>query len=452
MGFREASPIQAKAIPLLLEGYDLIGQAQTGTGKTAAFAIPVIERITVEKRLQAMILTPTRELAIQVADEIRKILKYKKDILVATVYGGQKIGMQFRDLKAKPQIIVGTPGRVMDHMRRQTIKMHTVRFFVLDEADEMLAQGFREDIEHILLDAPKERQTILFSATMSKEVMAITSRFLTNPKKVDVLAGESNKPKIEQFFTIVSEKNRVEAVIRLMDFYEIKTALVFSNMRSQVDGLTAAFNDRAFSAEGIHGDLNQAQRDKVMARLRSGNIRLLIATDVAGRGIDISHIDAVFNFDLPRDMESYIHRVGRTGRAGKSGRAFAFVRASDMNRLKRLEHMHGIRIAPHDIPALEKLTDKRVAIILDDLANVAKKAKLETLLPYVQELVEKEIPVVDIAAAAIKILLGKDGGGYDTKAHFTSFKEELKAYTSARPRDRAQRRSGGGRDKKRFRR
>ncbi|MBN8221485.1 MAG: DEAD/DEAH box helicase [Spirochaetes bacterium] len=434
MGFREASPVQEKAIPILLEGHDLIGQAQTGTGKTAAFAIPVVERISNDKRLQAMVLCPTRELAMQVADEIRKILKYKKDILVATVYGGQKIGMQFRDLKLKPQIIVGTPGRVMDHMRRKTIKMNTVQFFVLDEADEMLAQGFREDIELILTDAPKERQTILFSATMSKEVMAITSRFLNNPQRVDVLAGEGNKPKIEQYFAIVPEKNRVEAVIRLMDFYEIKTALVFSNMRSQVDGLTAQFNDRGFSAEGIHGDLNQAQRDKVMARLRTGNVRLLVATDVAGRGIDISHIDAVFNFDLPRDIESYIHRVGRTGRAGKSGRAFAFVRATELGKLKRLEKAHGIRVTAHDIPALEALVGKRTAVVLQDLANVAKKANLEKLYPDVQELVEQGISATDIAAAAIKILLGKDGGGYDTKAHFTSFKEELKSLQQAKPK------------------
>jgi ATP-dependent RNA helicase DeaD len=442
MGFREASPVQEKAIPILLEGHDLIGQAQTGTGKTAAFAIPVIERITKEKKLQAMILCPTRELAMQVADEIRKILKYNKDILVATVYGGQKIGMQFRDLKLKPQIIVGTPGRVMDHMARKTIKMNTVQFFVLDEADEMLAQGFREDIEHILTDAPKERQTILFSATMSKEVLAITSRFLNNPQKVDVLAGESNKPKIDQFFAIVPEKNRVEAVIRLMDFYEIKTALVFSNMRSQVDGLTAQFNDRSFSAEGIHGDLNQAQRDKVMARLRTGNVRLLIATDVAGRGIDISHIDAVFNFDLPRDVESYIHRVGRTGRAGKSGRAFAFVRNSELGKLRRIEKTHGIRVTPHDIPALEALVGKRTTVLLEDLKTVAKKANLEKLYPQVQELVEQGFSVTDIAAAAIKVLLGQNGGGYDTKAHFISFKEELKSFQSDKPK--------GGRNKRRF--
>lgn len=449
MGFRAASPVQEKAIPILLEGHDLIGQAQTGTGKTAAFAIPVVERISNDKRLQAMVLCPTRELAMQVADEIRKILKYKKDILVATVYGGQKIGMQFRDLKLKPQIIVGTPGRVMDHMRRKTIKMNTVQFFVLDEADEMLAQGFREDIELILTDAPKERQTILFSATMSKEVMAITSRFLNNPQRVDVLAGESNKPKIEQYFAIVPEKNRVEAVIRLMDFYEIKTALVFSNMRSQVDGLTAQFNDRGFSAEGIHGDLNQAQRDKVMARLRTGNVRLLVATDVAGRGIDISHIDAVFNFDLPRDIESYIHRVGRTGRAGKSGRAFAFVRTTELGKLKRLEKAHGIRVTAHDIPALEALVGKRTAVVLQDLANVAKKANLEKLYPDVQELVEQGISATDIAAAAIKILLGKDGGGYDTKAHFTSFKEELKSLQQAKPKSGNYK---GGKNRNRFNR
>jgi ATP-dependent RNA helicase DeaD len=435
MGFREASPIQEKAIPILLEGHDLIGQAQTGTGKTAAFAIPVIERITPEKKLQAMILCPTRELAIQVAEETRKLLKYNKEILVATVYGGQKIGMQFRDLKLKPQIIVGTPGRVMDHMARKTIKMNTVQFFVLDEADEMLAQGFREDIEHILTDAPAERQTILFSATMSKEVMAITSKFLTNPRKVDVLAGESNRPKIEQFFVVVPEKNRVEAVIRLMDFYDIRTALVFSNMRSQVDGLTSLFNDRGFSAEGIHGDLNQAQRDKVMARLRSGNVRLLIATDVAGRGIDISHIDAVFNFDLPRDIESYIHRVGRTGRAGKSGRAFALVRPTELNKLRRIEKNHGIRILPHDVPALEALVGKRAAILLSEISSVANANNPETYRVYVEQLQALGHTSDDIAAAAIRMLLGKSGGGYDTKAHFTSFKEEMKKQQNSGPRD-----------------
>lgn len=449
MGFREASPVQEKAIPLLLAGHDLIGQAQTGTGKTAAFSIPVIERITSDKVLQAMVLCPTRELAMQVADEMRKLLKYRKDILVATVYGGQKIGIQFRELKEKPQIIVGTPGRIMDHMARKTIKMNTVKFFVLDEADEMLAQGFREDIEHILTDAPKDRQTILFSATMSKEIQAITSRFLNNPQRVDVLGGAGNKPKIEQFFAIVPEKNRIEAVIRLMDFYDIKTALVFSNMRTQVDSLTEAFNERNFSAEGIHGDLNQTQRDKVMARLRSGNVRLLVATDVAGRGIDISHIDAVFNFDLPRDMESYIHRIGRTGRAGKSGRAFAFVKPTDLNRLKRLENIHGIRITPHDIPPLEALVDRRAESVLEDIADIAKKANLEKLMPFVEKLKARGLSGEDIGAAALKILLGKDGGGYDTKAHFTSFNEQLKGFKTERPQGRPYR---GRPDKKRFNR
>ncbi|HRP68125.1 MAG TPA: DEAD/DEAH box helicase [Turneriella sp.] len=430
MGFREASPIQEKAIPLLLEGRDLIGQAQTGTGKTAAFAIPIVERVTTEKKLQAMILCPTRELAVQVADEIRKILKYNKDILVATVYGGQKIGAQFRDLKLKPQIIVGTPGRVMDHLRRKTIKMQTIAFFVLDEADEMLAQGFREDIELILTDAPKERQTILFSATMSKEILNITEHFLTNPAKVDVLAGAHNKPKIDQYFSIVQEKYRVEAAIRLMDFYDIKTALVFCNMRTQVDAITQAFNDRNFTAEGIHGDLNQAQRDKVMARLKSGKVRLLVATDVAGRGIDISHIEAVFNFELPRDMESYIHRVGRTGRAGKSGRAFAFIRATDTGKIKRLEKLHGIQVNPHDIPPVDALTGKRSGSVLENLKDVAQKANLSKILPYVQTLVEGGLTTTDIAAAAIKILLGSLDGEYDTHAQFISNKEEMSKQNS----------------------
>lgn len=426
MGFREASPIQEKAIPILLEGHDLIGQAQTGTGKTAAFAIPSIEKITTAKELQAMVLCPTRELAMQVAAEFKKLLKYKKEIQVVTVYGGQPIGAQFRDLKLKPQIVVGTPGRVMDHMRRKTIKMNTVKFFVLDEADEMLAQGFREDIELILTDAPKDRQTVLFSATMSKDILAITSQFLNNPQRADVLAGESNKPKIEQFFLIVPEKNRVEATIRLMDFYGLKSALIFSNMRSQVDSLTQQFNERGVTAEGIHGDLNQNQRDKVMARLRSGHARLLVATDVAGRGIDISHIEAVFNFDLPRDVEDYVHRIGRTGRAGKSGRSFSFVRPTELGKLRRLEKLNNIQIMPHDVPAAEDLQGKKVSTLLAELVETTKRAKLAQYLEYLDDLTTEEISPEEIAAAAIKMLLEKDGRQYDTKVQFVTAKEELK--------------------------
>ena len=443
MGFREASAIQEKAIPILMNGHDMIGQAQTGTGKTAAFAIPMIEKLSSAKEMQAMILCPTRELAMQVAEEVKKLLKYKKEVQVATVYGGQKIGIQFRDLKQKPQIVVGTPGRIMDHIARKTIKMNTVKFFILDEADEMLAQGFREDIEHILTDAPKERQTILFSATMSKDILSITSRFLQNPQKVDVTGGASNKPKIEQAFLIVPEKNRVEAVIRLMDFYNFKSALVFSNMRSQVDSLTQQFNERAMSAEGIHGDLNQAQRDKVMARLRSGHARLLVATDVAGRGIDISHIEAVFNFDLPRDVEDYIHRIGRTGRAGKSGRAFSFVRPTDLNKLKRLEKLHGIRILPHDVPALEGLNEKKIGTLLDSITEVVKKAKLEKYTAYVQRLIAQNISIEELAAAALKMLLEKDSEGYDTKVHFGSIQEEMKNVKSEKPRSGNFRRDRG---------
>ena len=453
MGFREASPIQEKAIPILLEGHDLIGQAQTGTGKTAAFAIPVIEKVTTAKELQAMILCPTRELAMQVSAEVKKLLKYKKDISVATVYGGQQIGTQFRDLKLKPQIVVGTPGRVMDHMRRKTIKMNTVKFFVLDEADEMLAQGFREDIEHILSEAPggarsargttpleaqtaapKDRQTVLFSATMSKDILAITSQFLNNPQRADVLAGQSNKPKIEQFFLLVPEKNRVEATIRLMDFYEFKSALIFSNMRSQVDSLTQQFNERGMTAEGIHGDLNQNQRDKVMGKLRSGQARLLVATDVAGRGIDISHIEAVFNFDLPRDVEDYIHRIGRTGRAGKSGRSFSFVRPTELNKLKRLEKLHSIRILPHDVPAAEALQKKKVSSLLTEISEVTKRAKLSQYLEYVQDLTSDEVSVEEVAAAAIKMLLEKDNKTYDTKTQFISAQDELKKVKSDKQR------------------
>jgi ATP-dependent RNA helicase DeaD len=370
----------------------------------------------------------------QVAAEFKKLLKYKKEIQVVTVYGGQPIGAQFRDLKLKPQIVVGTPGRVMDHMRRKTIKMNTVKFFVLDEADEMLAQGFREDIELILTDAPQDRQTVLFSATMSKDILAITSQFLHNPQRADVLAGAANKPKIEQFFLVVPEKNRVEATIRLMDFYGFKSALIFSNMRSQVDSLTQQFNERGVTAEGIHGDLNQNQRDKVMARLRSGHARLLVATDVAGRGIDISHIEAVFNFDLPRDVEDYVHRIGRTGRAGKSGRSFSFVRPTELGKLRRLEKLNNIQILPHDVPAAEDLQGKKVSAMLGEIVEITKRAKLAQYLDYVQEMKAEEISPEEIAAAAIKMLLEKDGRQYDTKVQFATAKEELKKAGGAKHR------------------
>ena len=302
MGFEEASPIQAQAIPQLLEGRDVIGQAQTGTGKTAAYSIPVLSMIKPElKKPQAVVLCPTRELAVQVADEIRKLAKYMSDIKVLPVYGGQEIVRQIKSLKNGVQIIVGTPGRVMDHMRRKTVKFDDVKMVVLDEADEMLDMGFREDMETILSDTPEERQTVMFSATMPKPILDIAAKFLNNPQVVKVVRKELTVKNIDQYYYEVRQKNKTELLCRLVDIYNPKLSIVFCNTKKQVDELISELKGRGYFADGIHGDMKQQQRDRVMADFRSGKTEILIATDVAARGIDVDDVAIVFNYDLPQD-------------------------------------------------------------------------------------------------------------------------------------------------------
>jgi len=324
MGFEEASPIQSEAIPFLLEKQDIIGQAQTGTGKTAAFAIPVIEHIdTTDKNIQAVILCPTRELVIQVTEECRKIAKYKENVSVVAIYGGQDIERQFRALKKSPQIVVGTPGRTMDHMRRGSIKFHTVKTIVLDEADEMLDMGFREDIEVILKDMPEDRQTVMFSATMAEDIVSLTKKYQRNPKIINIARKKLDAPKIQQIYYEVQEKAKLELLSRLIDLHNIKLAVVFCNTKRAVDELVDNLKTRGYFADGLHGDMSQNVRDKVMNSFRNKTTEILVATDVAGRGIDVNDVEAVFNYDLPRDDEDYVHRIGRTGRAGKTGMAFS---------------------------------------------------------------------------------------------------------------------------------
>ena len=338
MGFEEASPIQSKAIPLIQEGHDVIGQAQTGTGKTAAFGIPLLEKIDPKsKKLQAIILCPTRELAIQVADEIRNLAKYMHGIKLVPIYGGQEIVKQIRSLKSGTQIVIGTPGRVMDHMRRKTIKMDHIHTVVLDEADEMLNMGFREDIEFILNSVPEERQTVLFSATMPKPIMEITKQFQKDAQLVKVTKKELTVPNIEQYYYEVKEKNKEEVLARLLDIYAPKLSVVFCNTKKQVDLLVQALLGRGYFAAALHGDLKQEQRDRVMQGFRSGKTDILVATDVAARGIDVDEVEAVFNYDLPQDDEYYVHRIGRTGRAGREGRAFSFVTGKEVYKLKEIQ-------------------------------------------------------------------------------------------------------------------
>ena len=338
MGFEQPSPIQAQSIPIAVEGKDMIGQARTGTGKTASFGIPMLQRINPkDKNLQAIVLCPTRELAIQSANEIRKLAKFLHGIKVLPIYGGQEISKQIRSLKGGVQIVIGTPGRVMDHLRRHTLKPQTVDIVVLDEADEMLNMGFREDIETILGQLPEERQTMLFSATMPKPILEIAKRYLHEPEIVKVIQKELTVPKIEQYYYEVNPRKKNEVLSRLLDMYDPSLSLVFCNTKRKVDELVADLKGRGYFAEGLHGDMKQSQRDRVMNGFRNGRTDILVATDVAARGIDVDDVEAVFNYDVPQDDEYYVHRIGRTGRAGREGRAFTLVVGKEIYKLKDIQ-------------------------------------------------------------------------------------------------------------------
>ena len=422
MGFEEMSPIQAKAIPIMLEGKDIIGQAQTGTGKTAAFGIPLLQRIDIKDRnVQAIVLCPTRELAIQVAEEIRKLGMFMHGIKILPVYGGQEISKQIRSLKAGVQIIIGTPGRVMDHMRRKTVKFDTIHTIVLDEADEMLNMGFREDIETILGQLSKERQTVLFSATMPASIMDIARTYQKKAEIIRVVKKELTVPKIEQFYYEVNKKNKEDVLSRLLDMYNPKLSLIFCNTKKQVDELTSALQGRGYFAEGLHGDLKQMQRDRVMNSFRNGKTEILVATDVAARGIDVDNVEAVFNYDIPQDDEYYVHRIGRTGRAGREGRAFTFVVGKEAYKLKDIMKYCNTKIKAQPIPSMNDVTAVKAEKILDKLNAIIENEDLSKMIDMIEARVnEEEYTSLDLAAAFLKMIMGNEG----TKA------EEEKALSS----------------------
>jgi ATP-dependent RNA helicase DeaD len=355
MGFEEATPIQSLVLPHILNGRDVIGQAQTGTGKTAAFGIPVLEKLNPSSRsVQAVILCPTRELAIQVAEEIKKLSKYKK-ASVLPVYGGQPIERQIKALKRGVQIIIGTPGRVMDHIHRRTLKMDQVKMIILDEADEMLDMGFRDDIEFILGRIPDQRQMLLFSATMSPVILGLTRKYQNNPEMLKVAHQELTVPEIRQIYFEVKEKMKLDLLTRLIDMHNLKLALVFCNTKRRVDRLVSHLQTRGYFADGLHGDMSQNQRDRVMSKFRKGQIEILVATDVAARGIDVDDVEAVFNYDVPNNEEYYVHRIGRTGRAGKTGQAFTFVSGKEIYQLRDIQRYTRVRIEQQKSHLLVKL-------------------------------------------------------------------------------------------------
>ena len=371
MGFEATTPIQAQAIPVQLEGRDVIGQAQTGTGKTAAFGIPLLQKINPKSRkLQAIALCPTRELAIQVAEEVRRLAQHMKGIKVLPIYGGQDIVRQIRGLREGVQIVIGTPGRVMDHMRRETMKCDNVQTVILDEADEMLNMGFLEDMETILTQLPEDRQTVMFSATMPMAIQEIARKFQQNPVNVKVVKKELTVPKVTQYYYEVKPKTKVEVMCRLLDMYAPKLSVAFCNTKKQVDELVQELQGRGYFAEGLHGDLKQEQRDRVMNSFRNGATEILVATDVAARGIDVDDVGAVFNYDIPQDDEYYVHRIGRTGRAGKGGIAFSFVVGKEVYKLRDIQRYCKTRIIPQAIPSLDDITAIKAEKIMEQVKEV----------------------------------------------------------------------------------
>ena len=423
MGFEEASSIQAKAIPAMISGIDLIGQAQTGTGKTAAFGIPILEKVDPKlKKLQAIVLCPTRELAIQVADEIRNLSRYMHGIKVLPIYGGQDIVKQIRSLKSGTQIIIGTPGRVMDHMRRKTMKLDFVHTVVLDEADEMLNMGFREDIEFVLSGVPEERQTVLFSATMPKPIMEITKKFQNNAKVIKVTKKELTVPNIEQYYYDVKPKKKEEVLSRLLDIYSPRLSVVFCNTKKQVDLLVNALLGRGYFAAGLHGDMKQEQRDRVMQGFRTGKTEILVATDVAARGIDVDEVEAVFNYDLPQDDEYYVHRIGRTGRAGREGRAFSFVSGKEVYKLKEIQRYCKTKIYAQKVPSLNDVANTKMENILDDVERVIEQEDLDMMINAIEERVNNsEFTAMDMAAAFLKICCGMTEDNKNTEENDWEF-------------------------------
>ncbi len=413
MGFEEATPIQSQSIPHIMAGNDVIGQAQTGTGKTCAFGIPAIELINPDNEdVQILVLCPTRELAIQTSEELKSVSKYKKGIKLLPIYGGQPIDRQIMALKKRPQIIIGTPGRVMDHMRRRTLKFTNLKMIILDEADEMLNMGFREDIDIILDKVPDTRQTILFSATMSKEILDLTKKYQKTPTHVKVAHKELTVPSIEQYYLETNEHSKLEILSRLIDANNFRLTLVFCNTKKRVDELVSSLQTRGYTAESLHGDMKQSQRDFVMKKFKKGGIDILVATDVAARGIDVDNIEAVFNFDLPNDEEYYVHRIGRTGRAGKAGKSYTFIVGREMYKLRDIQRYTKSTVHLLKPPTLMDVEEKKMGLVLDKLKDVISKGNLTKYTDYIEKTIEDLnsgndsegfLSTLDISAALLKM-------------------------------------------------
>ncbi|MCC5024230.1 MAG: DEAD/DEAH box helicase [Candidatus Synoicihabitans palmerolidicus] len=405
MGFEEASPIQTAVIPLLLEGRNVVGQSATGSGKTVAFAIPAIERVDPKlKKVQALILCPTRELAVQVAEEVNKLASFKRGVMEVPIYGGQSYDRQYRALKAGAQIVIGTPGRVMDHMERGTLVFDHLKMVILDECDRMLDMGFRDDIEKVLASTPPERQSLFFSATMPKLIRDLIGRYTSNPAAVKIEAKALNAPSVDQVFFEVDRRSKIEALTRLIDLHDFRHGIVFCSTKIMVDELDEHLHARGYATDRLHGDISQTQRNRVTEKFKRRGFEFLVATDVAARGLDVDDLEVVFNFDLPNDAEDYTHRIGRTGRAGKSGRAFTFVSGRELYKLQGMIRYGKLNLRRERLPSLDQVEEAREHAFYEKLRTTLEEAKYQKCERMIDRLLEQGYASTDIASALIHLM------------------------------------------------
>ena len=410
LGFEKASPIQADAIPVLMEGHDVVGQSQTGSGKTAAFAIPAIEKTNPQQRaVQVLILCPTRELAVQVSEEVHKLALFKRGISALPIYGGQSYERQFWGLKQGAQIVIGTPGRVMDHMRRGTLRLETVRMVILDEVDVMLNMGFRDDIEFILQAVPKERQTVLFSATIPRPIHELIQKYTRDPQQIRIEQKAMTVPTVEQSYFEVDRRFKVELLTRLIDLHDLRLGIIFCNTKRMVDDLVDHLNAQGYSADRLHGDMTQGMRERVMNKFRKSGLEFLVATDVAARGIDVDDVQVVFNYDLPYDPEDYVHRIGRTGRAGRSGMAMSFVSGRELFQIQQIERYTKMRIPRAKTPTAAEVEEARANVFIDKLRSTLQSGDFKRQDQMVERLLEEGFTSTDIISAVIHQLQQAEG-------------------------------------------
>ncbi|MGA2243895.1 MAG: DEAD/DEAH box helicase [Verrucomicrobiota bacterium] len=427
LGFEQASPIQAEAIPVLLAGKDIVGQSMTGSGKTAAFGIPAVEKVDPARReVQVLILCPTRELAVQVSEEIHKLALFKHGVQALPIYGGQSYERQFYGLKQGAQIVIGTPGRIMDHMRRGTLRLDTVKFVVLDEADVMLNMGFRDDIETILQAVPAERQTVFFSATMPQPIRELIEKYSHDPQTIQIAQKSLTVPTVEQVYYEVDRRNKMELLTRLIDLHDFKLGIIFCNTKRMVDDLVDYLEAAGYQADRLHGDMTQNMRDRVMNKFRQSGLEFLVATDVAARGIDVDDVEVVFNYDLPYDPEDYVHRIGRTGRAGKSGRAVSLVPYRELFQIRNIERFANVRIQRGKVPTVDEVAEARENVFLEKLRALLTSGGFPSSERLLDRLLEEGFSSADIVSALIYQLHSGDGARHhaQTEDHERPPREE----------------------------